>query len=321
MISSIRKTGIAAALAFGLIGTHTYAADAAASIHLVVGAAPGGTVDTMARLLADGLTRHLDRTIVVENRAGANGAIAADIVARAEPDGNTLYLGTSGYSILPLLQANIPYEQDDLEPVAIAAITPFLLFVGPNAPYEDVTGMVAYAKANPDALSAASGDGTTLMASELLKSATGINAVAVNYRSGSQMVQDISSGLTDYGFLGATAVMPLARADRVRVLGIAADERMELAPDVPTLAEQGIEGVRMTPWTGLMVPTGTPDDTVHRLAAAVEATTQDAAFIEKVNSIGSIVHYMGPDEAAAYITEETERLTDVAQAAGITPNP
>lgn len=309
------------ALALGVVSIPAQTASASAPIHLVVGAAPGGTVDTMARLLADGLTRHLNRSVVVENRAGGNGAIAAGVVARAQPDGNTLYLGTSGYSLLPLLQANIPYDQDDLEPVAIAAMTPFLLFTGPNAPYEDVPEMVAYAKANPDALSAASGDGTTLMASELLKSETGINAVAVNYRSGAQAVQDISTGLTDYGFLGATAVMPLVRAGRVRVLGIASDERLALAPDVPTLAEQGIDGVRISPWTGIMTPAGTPPEVINTIAGAVEATTQDPLFVEKVHSIGSIVHYMGPSDATRYIADETRRYKNVAEAAGITPNP
>lgn len=291
-----------------------------APLKIVVGATPGGTVDTMARLLAEGLSSQLKQPVVVDNKPGANGAIAADLVAKARPDGHTLLLGTSGLSTLPLLQKGLPYQMNrDLAIVAITGFTPFLLFSGPQSQASSVAKLVAYARANPQRLSVGSGDGTTLMASELFKAATGISVISTTYRGGPQMVTDIAGGSVDYGFLGATAVMPLARAGRLRVLGVASAKRLDIAPDIPTLAEQGVQGVLMEPWSGIMVPRGTERAVVQMLEQALNVTTQTDAFLKKVNEIGSVVRFLGTDAADAYIRSEQASLEQVAAAAGIKP--
>jgi len=291
-----------------------------APIKIVAGATPGGTVDTMARLLADGLAAQLKQTVVVDNKPGANGAIAADFVAKSQPDGYTLLLGTSGLTTLPLLQKNLPYDLGrDLAPVAITGSTPFLLFAGPKSQASSVASLVSYAKANPQRLSAASGDGVTLMANELFKAAADISVISVNYRGGSQMVTDIAGGTVDYGFLGATAVMPLAKAGKLRVLGVATSKRLDIAPDIPTLAEQGIKGVLMEPWSGIMVPRGTDRAIVQILEKALAVTTQSEVYQKKVHDIGSLTRFMGASDAAAFITAEQKALEQVAASAGIKP--
>lgn len=289
-------------------------------IRILAPSTPGGTVDTVARLLAEGLSTQLRQTVLVENRPGGNGAIAADAVAKAKPDGYTLLMGNSGFSALPLLQRTLPYQQQDLQPVAIALFTPFLLFAGPGSEASSVQKLVAYGKANPGKLTSGSGDGTTLFAGELFNAAVGIQVVAANYRGGPQMIQDIAGGQVDYGFLGATAVMPLAKAGRLRVLGVASDKRLEIAPEVPTLAEQGVSGVLLQPWSGLMVPRGTDPAIVLALERAVQATSQTEAFIRRVTEIGSIPRFMGTQPSMEYIANEARALERVAVSAGIKPN-
>ncbi len=287
-------------------------------LRILVPATPGGTVDTTARLLADGLSAHLKQPVVVENRPGGNGSIAADGVAKARPDGYTLLMGNSGFSALPLLHRNLPYQQRDLQPVAIALFTPFVLFAGPKSEASSVEKLVAYAKANPGKLTAGSGDGTTLFACELFKAAAGgLQVVQANYRGGPQMIQDIAGGQVDFGFLGATAVMPLARAGRLKVLGVASSSRLAIAPEIPTLAEQGVRGVLMEPWGGLMVPRGTDPALVSLLEKAMEATARSEAFTRKVNEIGSIPRFLGTQAATEYIANEARALEQVAGQAGI----
>ena len=291
-----------------------------APIRIVAGATPGGTVDTVARLLAEGLSTQLKQPVVVDNKPGANGAIAADVVAKSRPDGYTLLLGTSGLTTLPLLQKGLPYNLSrDLVPVAITTFTPFLLFSGPKSQASSVANLVAYARANPQGLSVASGDGTTLMVSELFKAATGISVISANYRGGPQMVTDIASGVVDFGFLGATAVLPLAKAGRLRVLGVASDKRLAIAPDVPTLAEQGINGVLMEPWSGIMAPAGTDRAIIQALERALSATVKSEAYQKRVTEIGSVGRFMDHDAFSAYIGAEQKMLEQTASKAGIKP--
>lgn len=289
-------------------------------LKIAVGATPGGTVDTMARLLADGLSAQLKQPVVVENKPGASGAIAADFVAKAKPDGYTLLLGTSGLTTLPLLQKKLPYQfQRDLDMVAITGFTPFLLFAGPASQASSVPNLVAYAKANPQKLSAASGDGTTMMAVELLKAATGISVLSVSYRGGPQMITDIAGGVVDFGFLGATAVLPLARAGKLRVLAVASTKRLDIAPDVATLPELGVHSFFLEPWSGILVPRGTDRAVVQALEKALAATAQSDAFQRKVAEIGSNVRFLGADAATAFVAAEHKELEQAANAAGIKP--
>lgn len=291
-----------------------------APIKIIVGATPGGTVDTVARLVASDLTVRLKQPAVVDNRPGAGGAIAAEAVVKAKPDGLTLLLGTSGLTALPIVRKTIPYDLNrDLRVVAITSFTPFLLFSGPQSQASSVPSLVAYAKANPQKLSAASGDGTTLLAVEMFKAATGITALSVNYRGGPQMITDIASGAVDFGFLGATAVMPLAKAGKLRVLAIASDKRIPIAPDVATLGELGVRGSFLEPWTGIMVPRATERSIVQVLDQALAELARSDAFQKKIAEIGSITRYLGADAAEAFIASEQKNLEKAAAEAGIKP--
>lgn len=312
---------ITSTLLLAATGIHAQATDyPRAPIKIVAGATPGGTVDTVARLLADSLSTQLKQPVLVDNKPGANGAIAADFVAKAKPDGYTLLLGTSGLSTLPLLQKNLPYNMNrDLAPVAITGFTPFLLFSGPTSQASSVANLIAYAKANPQRMSVGSGDGTTQMVGELFKSATGISVISANYRGGPQMIIDIAGGSVDFGFLGATAVLPLAKAGKLRVLAVASDRRLPIAPDVQTLAEQGVKDVLMEPWSGIMVPAGTDRAIILAIERALAVTVQSEAYQKRINEIGSVGRFMGSEAMAAFILAEQKRLEQVTAKAGIKP--
>ena len=193
----------------------------------MVWATPGGTLDNVARAMAEGLTAQLSNPVLVDYKPGAQGMIAAEVVARSPADGYTLLLGTSTYTTLPFLQKTITYSlEGEFMPVALMAKTPFLLFSGPTSQASSVPRLIEYAKANPGKLTAANGDGTTMMASELFSSEAGITVLPVNYKGGSQMIADIVGGSVDFGFLGATAVMPLAKVGKLRILAVAGSARL-----------------------------------------------------------------------------------------------
>ena len=311
-----RRFALAAALA-GMAGAW---AQPAGPVKLVIGATPGGTVDTIARVLAEGMAAELRQPVIVVNRPGGNGIVSADFVARSRPDGTTLLLGTSGLTTLPLLQKAVPFRVNrEFVPAAIVASTPFLLFAGPGSPASSLANLVAYARAHPNKLSAASGDGATLFANEIFKAAAGVSVLSVNYRGGPQMITDIAGGAVDFGFLGATAVLPLARAGKLRVLGVASERRIEIAPEIPTLAEQGVSGQFLEPWLGVLAPAGTPRATMAALEKAALAAAQSEPFRRKVADIGSLPRQIGADAAVPFMAAEQKMLEAAAQKAGIVP--
>jgi tripartite-type tricarboxylate transporter receptor subunit TctC len=270
--------------------------------------------------MAEGLTSQLSNPVVVDYKAGAQGMIAAEIVAKAPADGYTLLLGTSTYTTLPFLQKTITYSLErEFTPVAMMAKTPFLLFSGPTSQADSVPRLIEYAKANPGKLTAANGDGTTMMAAELFSSEAGIEVLPVNYKGGSQMIADIAGGSVDFGFLGATAVMPLAKVGRLRVLAVAGSARLPIAPEVPTLAELGVPSAMFEPWLGLLAPAGTDPAIIARLESALQAVSQSDAFAGRVRDIGSMVNYADAARMKRNLALEQERIGRIVKRSGITP--
>ena len=255
-------------------------------VTLIVGYAPGGATDRVARLVAKTLTEQTKQTFIVENKAGANSNIGAEFVSRAKPDGYTLYVGSIANTINRTLYNQLNYDLvKDFTQVAMLASVPNILVVNPRLPIKTVAEYIAYAKANPDKLScASSGSGSSIhLSCELFKSATGTTILHVPYKGSGPAVSDLVGGQVDSMFDNFPASIAQVRAGKLRVLGVTTLERVPFAPDVPTIAESGLPGFFVTSWFGVMAPTGTPQPVVEKLNAEINralntAEIRDAYF-------------------------------------------
>ena len=238
------------------------------SVTLVVGYAPGGATDRVARLVAKVLTEQTRQPFVVENKAGANSNIGAEQVARSKPDGYTLYVGSIANTINRTLYNKLNYDLvTDFTQVAMLASVPNILVVNPNLPVKSVAEYIAYAKANPDKLScASSGSGSSIhLSCELFKMETGTNILHVPYKGSGPAVSDLVGGQVDSMFDKFPASIAQVRSGKLRVLGVTTLARVPFAPDVPTIAESGLPGFEVTSWFGVMAPVGTPAAVVEKL--------------------------------------------------------
>jgi len=256
----------------------TFAEDVAAQtfpakpIRVVVPYSPGGVPDVMARMVGQNLLESLGQQIVVDNRPGAAGVIAAELVMRAAPDGYTLLIADSSvYSINPSVQRKPPYDpRVDFTPVTLAGTAPLALTVNASQPIHSVKDLIALAKAKPGLLYGSSGTGTGHhLAMELLKSLAGIDLTHVPYKGGGQSVPAMVAGEVALVFAGLQLVLPHARAGKVRLLAVASGTRSPLQPDLPTMAEAGVPGFAMDVSIGFLAPAKTPHDIVSKLSAEI----------------------------------------------------
>jgi tripartite-type tricarboxylate transporter receptor subunit TctC len=242
-------------------------------VRLVVPFPAGGATDAIARSLAEGMAPLLGQPVVVENRAGAGGAIGAEAVARAAPDGHTVLMATtSTHAVLPALQPRLPYDPErDMAPVGLVATATNILIASPRLPANGVAELIALAKARPGALNfASSGTGTiTHLIGELFRLRAGIQVEHVPFRGGVQAVPQLVDGQVQYLFDSVVWSLPMIREGRLKGLAVTASRRSALAPDMPTVAESGLPGFEGDTWFGLSVPAATPPQAVARLADAL----------------------------------------------------
>jgi tripartite-type tricarboxylate transporter receptor subunit TctC len=260
-------------------------------IRVIVPFPPGNAGDVTARTLGDRLSQKLGQPIVVENRAGAQGAIGVDAVAKAPPDGHTLLVTSlSPLVIVPHVSRNLPYDtMKDLAPVALVGWTGMILVAPPSFPPNTVQELIAYSKANPGKLSYASiGAGTiSMLTMEVFKQATGVEAVHVPYKGSAQAMTDLIGGQIPIMFDGMTSSYAHVKAGRLKALAISASRRSALAPEIPPLAETGVKAlanIGVEGWTALLAPAGTPRAVVDRLNAEVNALLNDADFKARANA-------------------------------------
>jgi len=231
-------------------------------LRMLVGFPPGGANDIVARIFANKLGEDLGQPVVVENRPGNAGVIGAEAVARASPDGYTLYLGSTGTnSIAPALVSRMPYDPvTGLTPVSLVGSTPSCLVVNAGVPVQNVRDFVALAKARPGKLSyASSGNGTTLhLGGELFKLIAGVDLIHIPYKGNAQALNDVIGGQVDMIISALPPALPLAKAGKVRILGVTALERPPSAPELPTVAEQGLPGYEIGTWYGVFATGGQP---------------------------------------------------------------
>ena len=288
-------------------------------IKMVVPWPPGGAVDTLGRLIAQTVSEPLGQPIVVENRAGAAGAIGSDIVAKAEPDGYTLLMGsTSVISINPALQ-KLPYQPSDFAPVTMVAFVPHMLVTNAGTPAQTLKEFVAYVKARPRQISYASaGPGTPHhIAGEMFKAMAGIDMLQVPYKGTGPALTDLLAGRVQFMSVEAIAALPHVKAGKLRALGVATPKRNALAPDVPTVGEAGYPGFEVTAWYGVVAPTGIPKDAAARLAGAISKALETTQFRDRLSGMGATPVGGSPEAFGELLRRENAKWAKAIKDAGI----
>ena len=283
---------------------------------------PGGPVDTLARVLADGLSRRYGQAAVVENVPGAAGNIGMDRVRRARPDGHTLLVIPAGnLTINPTLMPNFPFNiERDFVAVTLLAKTPNVLVTSPASGIRSVQELLARARQKPDSLSYASpGVGSGLhLAGELFKAQAGIEMLHVPYKGSPPALNDVLSGAVPLMFGNLPTVLPHIRSGKLVALGVTDASRAGVAPDIPTIAEQGVPGVVVTSWYGLMAPAGTRAEIVTQLSRDAQDILAQPAVHEQLKAQGLGAQVMSPAEFDAHIRQETGVWARIIKARGIT---
>jgi tripartite-type tricarboxylate transporter receptor subunit TctC len=321
-----RRVVAAAALAVALIGA-TFAASAqpfpSRTISLVVGYAPGGTGDFVARLLSVRLAAAFGQSVVVENRAGASGMIAADAVAKSLPDGYTLMMGTqTTLAVAPNLYRKFALDPaKEFSGVSMAGVSPLVLVVHPSLAAHSVNDVIAMAKAKPGAINFGSGGvGTTPhMAGELFALAAGIKIVHVAYRGEAPAINDLLGGQLHFIFANLSAVIGNVKAGTLRALAVASAQRVAVAPEIPTVAEAALPGFEAATWFALVAPADTPRDIVLRLNTEVRHLLAQADSQRRFADLGMTSEASTPEALDATIKAEIAKWSKVIKDADIRP--
>jgi tripartite-type tricarboxylate transporter receptor subunit TctC len=288
-------------------------------ISLVVFLPAGALPDLMGRLIGDALSKRLGQPIIIDNRPGAGGNIALQAAARAPADGQTLLLLASPHVVNVSLYPSSPVNlTKDIVPVASLNHDTFVLLVNPSMPVNTVAEFIAYAKANPGKINLASnGTGNiTHLAGELLKIATGIDALHVPYRGSPAALAALTAGDVQAGFDTVGTSRPLIQAGSIRALGVSSLARVPTLPNVPTIAET-VPGYTVTGWLGIGVPKNTPDEIIQRLNREINAVLTEPAITSRMADLGSEPFTSTPAELAKFIAEDVDKWGKVVKAAGI----
>ncbi len=291
-------------------------------VKVIVPFPPGGVTDAVARITADWLTQRLGQAVVAENRPGASGAIAAEAVARAEPDGYTLLSAAAPQlAVVPHVQ-KINYDPvKDFAPISIVGANSFVLGCNANAPAKTLKELIDLARARPGQLNYASpGQGSVgHLSMALLLARAGVKMEAVLYKGGGPAVADMVAGHVPCYFGNLNELLPHVGSGRVRLLATSGSRRETALPNVPTVAEQGYPGFRTATWNGYVAPAGTPREVVERIAREIAAACKDAAFAARLEKIGVDPVCGTPAQFAQAIREDLQIWKEAVQAAGITP--
>jgi tripartite-type tricarboxylate transporter receptor subunit TctC len=290
-------------------------------IRMVIAFPAGGPTDFVGRLLADRLKTLLPQPVLVENKPGANGAIGADFVAKAEPDGHTVFLSTVGaITITPHMRTDLPYDTlRDFAPVTLVVSNTTILVVRADHPANSAKDLAALAKAKPGTIPFAStGVGsTTHLAMELYQGAAGIKFVHVPYRGAAPALTDLLGGQVQAFFADATVLMPHIKSGKVKALGAASDKRNPLLPNVSTLAEQGYPDTNSGNWYGLLAPAKTPPAVIAKLNAAFVAAINDPVVKDKLIQSGAVPVANSSAEFGKHLKDELERWGKMVRDKGI----
>jgi tripartite-type tricarboxylate transporter receptor subunit TctC len=318
------KSKLALALAMltvaGNVGAQTYPTRA---IRLLVPSTPGGSVDTLARTIGPKLTERWGQQVIVDNRPGAGGAIAGEMVAKAAPDGYTLLIGTiASLATNVSLQRKLPYDPvKDFAPVTLVATQNLMLLIHPSVPAKSVKELVRLGKAQPGKLSFASaGNGTGgHLSGELFKMLSSIDMLHVPYKGVAPALVDVVGGQVSMTFASILSSLPQVRADKLRALAVTGGKRSVAAPQVPTMREAGVKDYESATWYGVVAPAGTPQELVTRLNAEIVAVIKRPDVNERLSKEGADPVGNSPQEFGRFIESEIGKWRKVIRAAGIQP--
>ncbi len=290
-------------------------------LRFVVGFPPGGPNDLLTRIVAPGIAERLKRTVVVENRAGANGEIAAASVAKSPPDGSVFMLASNGSTtVAPAFNPNMSYDvRIDFAAVAPVGINPMLLVVRNDLPARNVAELLALARERPGKLNGASAGagGATHLALELFKSMGQVDIVHVPYKGGGPAMADLMAGQVDLYFGGLSTALPHVKAGKMRALGQTSAARSAAAPDIPTIAEAGLPGYEAAISYGVFLPAGAAPPLVDKLHAAVDATIRSPEIAQKFVDLGADPQFGTPAQFAAYVADDYAKWARLAKEAGL----
>lgn len=306
----------------GLGGTAALAQGSypAKTITMIVPAAAGGTTDLAARMAAQALAPVIGQSVVVDNKGGGNGSIAASLVKRAEADGYTLLMQYSGYHVIsPHLTKARTWEQGDFQPVANVLSAPQIIVVRSELPVKTLAELVAYAKANPGKLNyASSGNGSLQhVTGAMLEQQAGIKMVHVPYKGTGPALQDLLGGQVDLTFGTAPPFMPHVQSGKLRVLAVTGTQRLPSLPDAPTTAEAGYAGVNATSWFAVFAPAATPRPVIDKLTADLKKVVENPAFKQKAQEQGATADYMNPQQLGAMVKTDWANWAQVVKSSKI----
>lgn len=290
-------------------------------ITLVVPFTPGSGSDIVARIIAKGLNETLKATVVIDNKPGANGALGAQAVARARPDGYTLLLGSAttnavNYAFFP---GKLGYESSSFDFIAGLGASDVSMYVHSAQPWKNISELMAHARKNPGKLSCGSGNAVTQVACEYFKKKAGIDIVTVPYKSNSQSLTDLAGEQLSFAFSDSTAAQAFVASKKVRSLASAGETRNPVAPDVPTFAEQGLKDFEFTAWTAVFAPAGTPTAIAEKLNAAIIKISDFPEMTQLRGKAGSTAMLMDLPAGKRFVSREVASWKKYVEETGVKP--
>jgi tripartite-type tricarboxylate transporter receptor subunit TctC len=290
-------------------------------IRMVVAFAPGGSTDVLARLVGQKLSESLGTPVIIDNRAGANGTIGSDVVAKSPADGYTIMMGEVGsLAMAPGLYPKLTYDPArDFTAITLVARTPLLATVRTDSPMKSLADLLAAARSKPGSLNypSSGAGGPNHLAGELFNLQANVKTTHVPYKGGGPAALSIAAGETDFGLMSAVTINALLQAGKLRTLAVASEQRLPSMPAVPTMSEAGLPGFEAETWFMMVAPTGTPRPVVEKLNAEIAKILPDPVMKERLAAMGAIPVGNSPDAATAFLKSEVAKWTKVSKAAGI----
>lgn len=292
------------------------------AVKLIVPFPAGGATDVMARLVAQKLGDIWLQPVVIENKAGATGAVGSVFVSKATPDGYTILMGTgTTHAVSPATNSNLPYSLKDFAPISLVATFPNLLVVHPSLPVKSIAELIAYLKQNPGRVnfSSTGNGGSVHLASELFKQATKTDMMHIPYKGSAEALNDLMSGQVQLTIDNFSTVWPLVQTGKLRALGVASLERSPSAPDVPTIAET-LPGFEANTWVGFFAPAGTPTQIVQKISTDTQAVLKENTVVQKFLTMGALPSGNQPEAFNSFVMKDIQRWKNVVTSAGIKIN-
>jgi tripartite-type tricarboxylate transporter receptor subunit TctC len=286
------------------------------TVRVVFGLSPGSSSDVMARIVADKLSQKWGQAVIIDNRPGAAGNIAADVVAKANPDGYTLLLSNNSIAIAPSFYRKLNYNPlKDLIPVTELAMAPHVLCANPALPIKSVKDVIAAAKTKPGGLlySSAGIGQTDQMAMELFADMAGIHMTHVPYKGGPPALQGVMNGEVALDFPGVAAALPFMKSGKIRCLAVSTSKRSPVVPNLPTLEEEGVKGYEHSLWNGIFVPAGTPPEIVNKISAGFSEALENPDVVKRLADLGIEPVGSNPEQFAHYFKSEVAKWAQVIE--------